>query len=209
MTVTTRPAPARTDESDPTVTIGTTGVRRLGLGLTAGSLAWAGAMFMYGSNPVDSAEIAVTDLTGLAFQLGVFALLTTQLKTRATGTSRAAAALLKVEFVLLALASVWSLIHGAVPAWRDATWLAVLDAFWPLSMLGMFIIGIKVAFAGRWRGVARIWPLIAETWVVAVAPFFVLVGEHVSDIVAPSHLIIGYTTLGVILAARPHLTGAR
>lgn len=209
MTVTTRPAPARTDESDPTVTIGTTGVRRLGLGLTAGSLAWAGAMFMYGSNPVDSAEIAVTDLTGLAFQLGVFALLTTQLRTRATGTSRAAAALLKVEFVLLALASVWSLLHGAVPAWRDETWLAVLDLFWPLSMLGMFVIGVKIAFAGRWRGVARVWPLVAETWAVVTVPCFILLGQGVSDLVGPSHLVVGYAALGVILAARPQLTGAR
>src|SRR5687768_7730728 len=101
MSVTTRPAPARTDEPDTTVSIGTTAVRRLGLGLTAGSLAWAGAMFPLGSNPESSLGITITDLTGLAFQLGVFALLVVQLKTRATGTSRAAAAMLRVEFVLL------------------------------------------------------------------------------------------------------------
>lgn len=209
MTVTTHPALARTDESDATVSISTTGVRRLGLGLTAGALAWAGAMFPLGSNPESSAGIAITDLTGLAFQLGVFALLTVQLKTRATGTSRAAVAMLKVEYVLLALASVWSLLHGAVPAWRDATWLAVLDVFWPLSMLGMFIIGIKIAFAGRWQGVARVWPLVAETWAVVTVPCFILLGESVSNIVGPTHLVIGYAALGAILAARPQLTGAR
>jgi len=209
MTVTTHPAPARSDESDPAVTISTTGVRRLGIALTAGALAWSGAMFAFGTNPQESGRMAVTDLTGLAFQLGVFALLTAQLKTRATGTSRAAVVLLKVEYVLLALASVWSLIHGAVPALRDAPWLAVLDLFWPLSMLGMFVIGVKIAFAGRWRGAARVWPLVAETWAVVTVPCFILLGESVSDIVGPTHLVIGYAALGAILAARPQLTGAR
>jgi hypothetical protein len=209
MSVTTHPAPARTDESDPAVTIGATGVRRLGLALTTGALAWSGAMFAFGTNPQESGRMAITDLTGLAFQLGVFALLTVQLKTRATGTSRAAVALLKVEYALLGLASIWSLIHGAIPALRDAPWLAVLDLFWPLSMLGMFIIGVKLFFARRWHGAARVWPLIAETWAVVTVPCFILLGESVSDIVGPSHLVIGYAALGVVLAARPQLTGAR
>jgi hypothetical protein len=57
--------------------------------------------------------------------------------------------MLRVEYVLLGLASLWTVLHGAVPAFRDDAWPAALDAFWPLSMLGMFIIGLKIAFAGR------------------------------------------------------------
>jgi hypothetical protein len=60
--------------------------------------------------------------------------------------------MLRVEYVLLALASTWTVLHGLVPSFRDDLWLAVLDVFWPLSMLGMAVIGVKVALAGRWRG---------------------------------------------------------
>jgi hypothetical protein len=133
------------------------------------------------------------------------ALLQVQLKTRAAGVSNAARRGLKVERVLLALAMVWSLVHGLFPSVRDETWLAVLDVFWPLSMLGMFIIGIKVAVAGRWRGPARLWSLLAETWAIVTVPTMAILGQAAADIVGPTHLLLGYTTLGLILACRPDL----
>jgi hypothetical protein len=117
--------------------------------------------------------------------------------------------MLRVEFVLLGLATLWTVLHGAVPAWRDDTWLAVLDAFWPLSMLGMFVIGVKIAFAGRWRGLARVWPLVADSWAVVCVPSMVLLGQDAVDWIGPAHLLIGYVALGLILARRPELTGVR
>jgi hypothetical protein len=75
-------------------------------------------------------------------------------------------------------------------------------------MLGMFVIGIKVAFAGRWRGVLRAWPLVAETWAVVTVPAFLILGEPVSSWVGGAHLLVGYATLGALLALRPELTGA-
>jgi hypothetical protein len=83
-----------------------------------------------------------------------------------------------------------------------------LDVFWPLSMLGMFVIGIKVAVAGRWRGTLRAWPLLAETWAVVTVPTFLIVGEPVSSWVGGTHLLVGYAALGLLLARRPELTGA-
>jgi hypothetical protein len=60
----------------------------------------------------------ITDLTGLAFQLGVMALLTVMMRTQAIGTSRKARIALRVEAVLLSLASIWSLLHAIAPT-RD------------------------------------------------------------------------------------------
>ena len=112
----------------------------------------------------------------------------------------------RIERVLLTLATAWTVIHGLFPDLRDAAWLAALDVFWPLSMLGMFLIGIKVAVRGQWRGVARVWPLVAESWAVVSVPVFVIVGAPVSDWVGGGHLLIGYTVLGLILARRTELT---
>ena len=185
------------------------GVRRAGTFVTAGALIWAASMVTVGNNPSDSLGITISDLAALPFQAGLFALVTAQLRTGATGLSRVARGMLRVEYVLLSLASLWTVLHGLFPAARDEVWLAVLDAFWPLSMLGMFIIGVKIAVAGRWKGAARIWPLIAESWAVVTVPTFILIGDPVASWVGGVHLLIGYATLGVILARRPELTGAR
>jgi hypothetical protein len=213
--LTTTPALARTDTASssrtataPAATTTQRTVRRLGVALTAGAVLWSAATFVYGPN-AEGFGGRVGDVTGFCFQLGVFALLTAQLRTRATGTSRRAVAMLKVEYVLLGLASLWSLLHGLGPdSIRDTAPVMVLDVFWPLSMLGMFVIGIKVAVAKRWQGALRWWPLVAETWAVVTVPCFLVFGDGVARWVGAVHLLVGYAALGLLLARRPELTGA-
>jgi hypothetical protein len=207
------PTPS-TESTQDDIRIRTMQVRRLGLAVSGGALVWATGLVTVGATPDTELGIAIGDLSALPFQLGLFALLHVQLRTRATGTSRAAVALIQVERVLLALASLWTVLHGisyaASYAWRDDVWLALLDAFWPLSMLGMAIVGVKVALAGRWRGAARFWPLVAESWAVIIVPTFLLIGPgKVADLVGAGHLVLGYGGLGLLLALRPQLTGAR
>src|SRR6185295_20391515 len=79
MTV-TAPAPV----SATAVRTGTTaGVRRTGMFVTAGALTWTAAMLTVGNNPADSLGITISDLAALPFQASLFALVTTQLRTRA------------------------------------------------------------------------------------------------------------------------------
>jgi hypothetical protein len=214
MTISSRPAPARTDVAGTTTgqtlaaapagpAISPTTVRRVGAGLATGTVLWASTMLAWGGNATGLGG-RLGDLGGLAFQLGLFGLLQVQLRTRATGTSRKAVAMIKVEHVLLALASLWSLLHAITP---DTGWLVALDVFWPLSMLGMGIIGIKIALTGRWRGALRAWPLVAESWVFVAVPAFAIFGAGmISSLVGAGHLLVGYTMLGVLLARRPELT---
>lgn len=203
--MTTTPATARTDVA-PAIQakagLQERTIRRLGLGLTAGTLTWAASIFAF-TTVTEGVPERIGDLTGLAFQLGVFCLLAVQFKTRATGSS---VVLLKVEAVILGIASVWSLLHGVLPAnLQDAAWLVPMDICWPLSMIGMAVIAVKIAFAGRWRGVLRWWPLIAESWAIVTIPAMVVFGDQASRWVGGTHLLIGYATLGVLLALRPHL----
>lgn len=213
-TMTTKPALARTDtgrvaaQATATPTTDQRTIRRLGLTLTTGTLLWAASTFVFGPNG-EGIGSRVGDITGFCFQVGVFALLTAMLRTGATGVTRKARAMIRVEYVLLGLASLWSLIHGLAPASiGDSTPVMILDVFWPLSMLGMFVIGIKVAVAGRWQGALRWWPMVAETWAVVTVPTFLVLGDGVARWVGGAHLLIGYAALGLLLARRPELTGA-
>jgi hypothetical protein len=209
MNVSVTSAPARTDVAPGAATAGAalplSAVRRHGLALAAGAGIWSAASFTYGFNPDTETGIKVTDLTGFLFQLGVLSLVQLQLRTRATGLSRKAIGFLKVERVLLGLAMLWSLLHALFPAARDDVWLVALDVFWPLSMLGMFAIGIKIAFTGRWRGVARFYPMVAESWAVVSIPAMGIFGATVGDLVGATHMLVGYAALGLVIALRPHL----
>ncbi|MEV5961302.1 hypothetical protein AB0L70_06025 [Kribbella sp. NPDC051952] len=203
--MTTTPARARTDVAPAmTATAGLSErtIRQLGLGLTAGTLLWAASIFAF-TTVTEGVPERIGDLTGLAFQLGVFCLLAIQYQTRATGKS---VVLLKVEAVILGIASVWSLLHGVLPSnLQDAAWLVPMDICWPLSMMGMALIAIKIAVAGRWRGALRWWPLIAESWAIVAIPSMVILGDDVARWVGGGHLLIGYATVGVLLALKPHL----
>lgn len=214
MTVNASPAPARTDTaaspaavppSDPTRF-----VRLGGLAMAAGAAAWAlGTVLTYDVDPVDGEYPLYYKTSSLLFQLGLVALVAVQRRTRATGTGTFARRFLHAEHVMLALAIASSVQWMVAPDLsEDAVFLA-LDAFWPLSMLGMAAIGIRIAIAGRWRGAARIWPAVAETWVLVMLPVSALASAEVGSFVGAAHLLAGYAVLGGILAVRPELTGVR
>ncbi|SDE65159.1 hypothetical protein SAMN05660485_01421 [Blastococcus fimeti] len=214
MTVNASPAPARTDTAASPATVPTSDptrfVRLGGLAMAAGAAAWAlGTVLTYDVDPADGEYPLYYKASSLLFQLGLVALVAVQRRTRATGTGTFARRFLHAEHIMLGLAIASSIQWMVAPDLsEDAVFLA-LDAFWPLSMLGMAAIGIRIAIAGRWRGAARIWPAVAETWVLVMLPVSALASAEVGSFVGAAHLLAGYAALGVILAVRPELTGVR
>jgi len=214
MSLTTTPASARTDLG--TTTAATTDrratvrlARRAGIAVATGSVAWAAGMAAFTNTPTAGTwQHYVYEVTALVFQLGLVALVTLQLRTGATGTGKLARGFLHAEHVLLGLAVASTLTWMFLREYQDTAWFLALDVFWPLSMLGMAAIGIRIAIAGRWKGVARFWPMVAESWAPVAVPASFLVPAF-AQYVGAAHLLIGYVALGVILAVRPELTGAR
>jgi len=181
-------------------------VRRLGLGLSAGAATWGIATVFTGVAGEQGGSLHA--FSSLAFQFGLVMLLAVQVRTRATGTGRVARAFLVGEHVLLAGAMLSSLNDALFPNAHGSLYWHIFDACWPLSMLGMLGIGIRIAIAGRWTGAARVWPLVAESWALVVIPV-AGAAPAVAGYVSCIHLLLGYGVLGLILARRPELTGAR
>lgn len=212
MSLRTNPLPARTDvpSVDPSrrPVTPTRVVRAGGLAMAIGAASWAVGTLVYELDPVTDDYSWVYKLTSLVFQVGLVALVAVQLRTAATGPGRLARGLLHAEHVMLGLAIASSLQWLFLPDLSENAFFLTLDLFWPLSMLGMAAIGIRIAIAGRWRGAARVWPAIAETWALVMFPAMALLSEEATTFVSAGHLFLGYTMLGVILAVRPELTGA-
>ncbi len=161
MSVSTTPAPARTDAirvpADPGCrsTAPTRMVKRAGLAVAVGTTAWAAGILAFGLAPQPGWTGTVYDVSSLLFQVGLVALVSVQLRTGATGTGRLARFFLHAEHVLLGLAITSTLTWMFFRQYEDEAWFLALDAFWPLSMVGMFAIGIRIAIAGRWSGAGR------------------------------------------------------
>src|SRR5690349_17001210 len=203
VTVSHSPAPARSDLVAPP-----TGARAArpyllhGRVLSLGALSWAAAIAAFGANPHETLPLALFGVGSGFFQVGLFFLLRVLWRTRALGEGRVARTVLRVEAVFVALAICSTFVDAiAVSDLSQPGWLA-LDAFWPLSMLGMFLIGIRIAVAGRWRGARRFWPMVAESWAVVCIPTLLVVGPAVAAVVAPLHLLVGYLVLGLLVATK-------
>jgi hypothetical protein len=215
MSLSTTPATARTDlGTAPSASSGTRptassrSARLTGIAVAAGSAAWAAGLLAFGPNPGAGWQDTVYNLSSLLFQSGLVALVTLQLRTRATGAGRLARFFLHAEHVLLSLAILSTLTWVFLRQFEEQTWFVLLDAFWPLSMLGMAAIGVRIAIAGRWTGAARFWPVVAESWAPVVVPVNAVFGSSVGGAAGALHLTVGYVALGLILARRPELTGA-
>ncbi|WP_243061249.1 hypothetical protein [Nocardioides sp. SR21] len=204
MTFEQNPTPARSDVRPPAASAPTPPrpFRTRGMLLTVGAVAWGIDTLVFGTDRTGTTEQVLSMLTGGVFQLGLLGLLSVLSTTGALGEGGLARFFIRVEIALVLLALGSTVADGIGVSDMDQAGRAMLDAFWPLSMLGMFFIGIRIAIAGRWHGKARYWPLIAESWAPVVVPMYGLFGSTVAGVVSFVHLCVGYGVLGQIVARK-------
>ena len=68
---------------------------------------------------------------------------------------------------MLALASAWSVGTVIDTSTHQKGVLLVLDATWPLSMVGLVVVAVAILRAGRFHGVSRFAPLAGSMWLLA------------------------------------------
>ncbi|MFI6299385.1 hypothetical protein ACIBEJ_47880 [Nonomuraea sp. NPDC050790] len=175
--------------------------RIAGLLLAIGSTAWAIGTVIVGEKIQEGIQTLDT-ITGMLFVVGLFAFVQTVLTTRGAGDGWARIipvgllALLAGAFVLNALSFGYA-THGDFPLP-----LMILDACWPLSQLGMLVLGIVIAARGRYRGALRWLPLLAGMWFPVTMVAQIFGGSTVSVYVSAAWLLGAHAHLGLRLAAR-------
>jgi hypothetical protein len=197
MTLQHTPTPARSDVTGAPTHGPSYPFRRHGLLLTSGALAWAASIAALGLDG-DRIEHAAGGL----FQLGVLALVRVLWRTRALGEGRLARGVLRLETGILLGAMVSTLGDATGIGDLDQLFWILMDACWPFSKFGMFLIGIRIAVAGRWNGLSRWWPMVAESWAVVTIPAMIVAGDTGAQVVGSLHLVVGYAVLGLLVARK-------
>jgi len=174
-----------------------TTVRACGVAIALGGITWSLGWLQAGDLPEgvnDQVEIWASGV----FQLGLVALLATMRATKATGTSRWGRLVLNAEIVALALAIAWT-IPFLFDANRPNTGiLVVLDAFWPLSMVGLIAVGVQTIRANRWPAPARYLPLAASLLIPVDIVLIVTGTSFWTQLVTRAlYLAVAYALLGV------------
>jgi hypothetical protein len=164
-----------------------------------GAIAWSYGWLQAGVMPEGVNDQVEIWMSGV-FQLGLVALLAVMRATDATGTTRLGRFVLNAEVFAVALAMAWT-----VPFLFDANRpntgiLVILDAFWPLSMVGLIVVGIVVAKVGRWPSPARYLPVAASLLIpVDIAVMAAGLGLEAQNVVRSAYLTLAYAALGVAI----------
>lgn len=169
-------------------------ISSLGALVALGGVCWGVSWILSPSQQGDNSQVEIW-ASGL-YQLGLLSLLAVGWVTGGTGTTRTARAVLAAETVAVLLAVAWTVPY-LFDANRPTTGiLVVLDAFWPLSMLGLVVVGILVARAGRWPRPLRHLPLLASL-VIPVDLAMLWAPAEVRTSVMGGYLAVSYGLLGV------------
>ncbi|MEU4580262.1 hypothetical protein ACBI99_17250 [Nonomuraea sp. ATR24] len=180
---------------------GRAATRTAGVLLAAGASAWAVGTLVVGEKIQEGIQTLDT-VTGMMFAAGVWAFVWRLRADRAGGDRAGRAvpvvllALLPGAFLLNALSFGYA-THDEFPLW-----LMILDGCWPLSMLGMLVLGVAVAVTGRYRGAMRWLPLVAGCWFPVTMAAQILGGGVVSTYVSAAWLVGTYGVIGVRMAVR-------
>lgn len=169
-------------------------VRILGALVTLGGVLWGLSWILTPSEQGDNSQVEIW-ASGV-FQLGLLALLAVMWVSRATGTSRTARGLLAAEVVAVILALAWTVPYLFDANRPTAGVLVVLDAFWPVSMVGLIVVGVFVARAGQWPRPLRHLPLVASL----IIPVDIAVSwapDEMRNAVMGMYLAVTYGLLGL------------
>lgn len=166
-----------------------------GILVALGAVTWAATRLATGI-PEEGVNDPIEIWGGAAFLVGVVAMLAVMRATDATGASRWGRIIVNVGFVFVALAMAWN-----IPFMVDANRphegvVVVLDAFWPLSMVWLIVVGVAVVRARRWPTPARWLPLAASMLVPLDVALFWL-PEQAAHVFTWTYLATAYTLVGV------------
>ncbi|MCK8493742.1 hypothetical protein M0L20_17880 [Spirosoma sp. RP8] len=140
------------------------------------------------------AQSAFDGLVGLFFMLTWMGSLVGLIRLNATGNSSFGYFMIRLNLLTLAIANIWN-IYQALDPNANTVLYRILDAFWPICMVVMLLVGIIVVRAGTLRGWRRYVPLAVGMWL----PLTALVGKLMGSALVHMDAVADNGTLYILL----------
>lgn len=176
--------------------------RLTGTVVTAGTTAWITSLIIAGNGIRD--KIVPIEVWGsMAFLFGALFLVALVLSTNATGRGKGRYIAI-VEMALFVPALIWCPLEVAYDG-DTPGWVIPFDMCWPLSMLGMLVLGIAVAKVGRYRGLLRWQLLLCGLWLPVAGVGQAVIGDDGGSVPGTVWLGLSYGVLGLRLAFTPRI----
>lgn len=174
----------------------TAAIRGCGIATAVGGITWGAAWQFSPSSPEQNSQVEIW-ASGV-YQLGLLALLAVLWATSATGPGRWGRTALAAEGVAVVLAIGWTVPYLFDANRGNAGLLVVLDFFWPLSLVGLIIIGVLVLRARRLPTPIRYLPLLASLYIpveiaISWAP------DTAQAAITALYLALAYALLGAMI----------
>jgi hypothetical protein len=118
-------------------------------------------------------------------------------RLNAAGNTKLGKTVLIIQLLLLTLGEIWNVYSIIRPGSTD-TLYRVLDMFWPISNIFMFITGLVIITAKQLQGWRRFVPLFVGLWfpITVVIARMVFGTGTISLVIISSYSIIGWALLG-------------
>ncbi|SIS08717.1 hypothetical protein [Williamsia sterculiae] len=170
--------------------------RAVGVALVGTTIGWGTAMQAIGGREGFGWYSLLGGVAALAFQATLIVLLLLECRTHAMGSGRVARTAHRVQFAVMAGAMVSTVLDAFWALHGTVIWM-VFDSCWPLSMVGMAAIGIRIVIAGRWSRPLRWQTLFAQSWVLWAIPLSAV--PMIGMVGGLLQILLGYGVLGLML----------
>lgn len=172
-----------------------------------GILAMLGAPFLFIDYTIHGAngggeQFEHTSLSGILSIIYISAWMCSMIGLKnihVAGTSKNSILWMTIPLVTLSIANIWNVWEVLQPG-ANTFLYHLLDAFWPISNMFMFIFGIRVLWAKQLQGWRRLVPLMVGLWLPISILLSITTGlSSTSMMVSGLYSAFAWTVLGYVV----------
>ena len=129
-------------------------------------------------------------------------------KLNAAGNRKIGKAILIIQLVFLTLGQIWNVYSIILPG-STATLYRILDLFWPISNIFMFVTGLSIMFAKQLQGWKRFITFVVGLWFpITLVLVPILFGHSQLTLLFVSlYSVAGWSLLGLAVYQSPGQKG--
>ena len=125
-------------------------------------------------------------------------------KLNAAGHRKIGKTILFIQLIFLALGETWN-VYSIISPGSTSTLYSLLDLFWPISNIFMFVTGLSILLAKELQGWKRLIAFIVGLWFPVTVVIIPIIFDHgqVTLVCVSFYSVVGWSLLGLAVYQTP------